>query len=79
MVQSGRAPLVIPARERARWTLARSAPLSAWLIVSSFTYLALLWGLAQLDVEAQDGGVPVDVPDSVAATDCSLDGAGRCC
>lgn len=59
------APLVIPARERARWTLARSAPLSAWLIVSSFTYLALLWGLAQLDVEAQDGGVPVDVPDSV--------------
>lgn len=59
------APLVIPARERARWTLARSAPLSAWLIVSSFTYLTLLWGLAQLVVEAQDGGVPVDVPDSV--------------
>lgn len=59
------APLVIPARERARWTLARSAPLSAWLIVSSFTYLTLLWGLAQLDVEVQDGGVPVDVPDSV--------------
>ena len=59
------APLVIPARERARWTLARSSPLSAWLIVSSFTYLALLWGIAQLDAEVQDGGVPVDVPDSV--------------
>ena len=59
------APLVIPARERARWTLARSSPLSAWLIVSSFTYLALLWGIAQLDAEVQDGGMPVDVPDSV--------------
>ncbi|WP_237233386.1 hypothetical protein [Rothia nasisuis] len=59
------APLVIPARERARWTLARSAPLSAWLIVCSFIYLALLLGLTQLDVEAQEGGVPADVPDSV--------------
>ncbi len=59
------APLVVPAGERARWVLARSAPLSAWLLASSLAYIGLLWGISNLEFETQDGGTPVQVPESV--------------
>lgn len=41
--RSAGAPLIVPTRTRAEQTLARSAPLLAWMITSTILYL-LLWG-----------------------------------